>query len=163
MYPRVATTIAGALVALVAAQSLGVFGGGSPTILSPVPLPFVIPASLEIPLPVVAITFGAFFWLWCFQLFSGTPSVPKRTAMLMIVMGALSIAGFATGWSYGIQYQGLAYTATCAVASIAMLAGCAFMFWRERKRASFSGSLLLHTLLFMWLASYAFPYFGETP
>jgi hypothetical protein len=163
MYPKIATTLAGLLVALAAAQSLGAFGGGSPTILSPVSVPLAIPALLGAPLPLVVLTFAGIFWLWCFQLFNGTPLVPRRTTLLLGVMAALSTASFAIGWDYGIRYQGLTYTITCVVASTAMLACCAFILWRARKRASFSGSVLLHTLTFVWLASYAFPYLGETP
>lgn len=111
MKPKTATMIAGIVVGLVAAQSLGAFGGGSPTIISPVSMLLAVPAFLGLPLPIVATLFAGVFWLWCLHLFRGDPSVPKRTAVLLGITGALSILLFATGWRLGIQYQGLAHAA----------------------------------------------------
>jgi hypothetical protein len=75
----------------------------------------------------------------------------------------LSTIVFATSWKLGFAYQGVTHTMTCAIASAVMLAGCGLLLWRLRKHPSFEGSLALHTLLFAWIASYAFPYLGETP
>jgi hypothetical protein len=163
MGPRTLTTIAGIAVGLIAAQSLGMFGGGAPTILSPVSIPLAIPAFLGVPPSLVVLAFVAIFWLWCAPLFAGKISVPKRTGVLLMVVGALSTIAFAIGWRFGMEYQGLAHIAVCILASAAMLAFCIFFFRRVHKHPSFGGSLLLHTLIFVWIASYALPYLGETP
>jgi hypothetical protein len=99
-------------VGLIAAQSLGMFGGGAPTILSPVSILLAIPAFLGVPPPLVVLAFVGIFWLWYVQLFAGKVSIPKRTAVLLIVMGALSTVSFAIDWKAGIKYQGLAHTAS---------------------------------------------------
>jgi phosphatidylserine synthase len=140
-----------------------IFGGGSPNIVAPYPILLVFLAFEGMPLPIVLAAFLAFFWLWSVQLFRGKPGVPRRTVILMVITAGLSIAYFVTSWDYGLRYQGMTYNVVCALASALLLVGCALVFWRARKHASFGKSLLLHTLLFAWLASYAFPYLGETP
>jgi hypothetical protein len=163
MRPRFLTLAAGLVLGVVTAQAHGMFGGGSPTALSPVSILLAIPLFLGVPFALVVLGFVGLFWIWGAQLFSGDASIPRRTASLVVVTTLLSTIVFATSWKLGFAYQGVTHTVTCAIASAVMLAGCGLLLGRLRKHPSFEGSLALHTLLFAWIASYAFPYLGETP
>ncbi len=150
-------------MALVAAQAIGAFGGGSPTITAPAPLLLVVPALLGLPAPVVILLFTACFLLWLPSLHKGRPALPTRSVALAVAVAVVSSAVYATNWSYGLRYQGLAHTAACLALSLLFAACTLGAVCRARKRPSFKAVLAAHTLTFVWLASYAFPYLGETP
>jgi hypothetical protein len=160
MNPRFATFGAGVLVALVAAQSLGMLGGAAPYSLSPAPMLFAALLAAGMNTLLIPAAFAALFWLWSPQLFRGETSVPKRTFVLLAVSAGLSIANFVVGWTFGVRYQGLAYTIACLLTSAGMLTVCAVILWKARATPSFDYSLLAHTVAFAWLGSYAFPYLG---
>jgi hypothetical protein len=163
MSPRLATLGAGILVALIAAQSLGLLGAVWPFSLAPAPLPFVALLTAKIPTPLIPVLFALLFWLWSSQLFRGEAAVPKRTFVLVVVAGVWSVAGFLMGWDFGVRYQGRAYTLLCLAMSIGMLWVSAVMLRRARSHPSFKLSLIAHTIAFAWLGSYAFPYLGQLP
>jgi hypothetical protein len=161
--PRLATLGAGILVALIAARSVGLFGGASPFLLAPAPLIFVLLAAVDVPSPLIPVLFAGLFWLFSLQLFRGEAAVPKRTFVLVVVAGVWSVAGFIIGWDFGVRYQGRAYTLICLLVSACMLTVSAIMLRRARMHPSFNLSLISHTIAFAWLGSYAFPYLGELP
>jgi hypothetical protein len=163
MNPRLATFGAGILVALIAAESLGVFGGVSPFALAPAPLLFVLLLAADLPMPLIPILFAALFWLWSRQLFKGDPAVPKRTFVLLVIAGVWSVAAFVMGWEFGVRYQGRAYTVICLLINACMLAVSAILLRRAHAHPSFNLSLISHTIAFAWLGSYAFPYLGQLP
>jgi hypothetical protein len=163
MNPRLATLGAGILVALIAAQSVGLFGMSTPFLLAPAPLLFVLLATVNVPAPLIPVLFAGLFWLFSLQLFRGEAAVPKRTFVLVVIAGVWSAAGFIIGWDFGVRYQGRGYTLICLLVSLCMLAVSAAMLRRARLHPSFNLSLISHTIAFAWLGSYAFPYLGELP
>ena len=163
MNPRTATLIAGLVVALVAGQSLGRFGGGVPSIVAPASMLLVYPVFMGLPVAIVIGAFVACFWLWRPSLFAGEPRVPNRTIVLLAVATGASAFMFIMGWDYARKYQDYGYALFCLVASALMLVGCVALVWKGRMHPSFRSSLVAHIAVFAWLASYAFPYMGETP
>jgi hypothetical protein len=103
-----------------------------------------------------------FFFVWNHGLFNGDARIPKRTYVLLIVATLLSPLWFVVNWSDGAAVQGLRYNFSMLGINIAWITALWFMFARYRKtEPSFKVNLLLHWLLFLWLAWYAFPFFGE--
>lgn len=163
MSPLRALTVAALFLALVVAQSVGLFGGGSPSIWSPAPFLLVVPAFMGVPALLVLFVFVAIFYFWSPALFHGEPSTPRRTIVLFVVFGILSAASFVVGWHAGIKYEGLTYTATCAVLSAACFSMCSLFLWRSYASPTFLRSLIAQVALFTWIGSYAVVYLGETP
>jgi len=165
MNPRVTTLACG--FALLVPAWFGLFFSGFPTLLCPMPALTVIPAffltnASLYPIGVAMPTI--FFLLWNPQLFRGRPEVPKRTYFLFGSTILLSIAWFVASWKFGLQYQGRRFTYLVCVINAIWILLLGLFFARSRKgKQSFTGSLVLHWLLFAWLAWYAFPYLGELP
>jgi hypothetical protein len=163
MNPVRALAVAAVSLALVVAQALGLLGGGSPSIWSPAPFLLFIPAFMGVPALLVLFLFVAIFCVWSPALFRGESSTPRRTIVLYVVFGILSAASYASGWHYGIQYEGLRYTVTCAVLSTALFSLCSLLLWRSYASPTFLRSLTTQFALFAWIGSYAVVYLGETP
>jgi hypothetical protein len=163
MNPAWALAVAAVVLVLVVAQALALLGGGAPSIWSPAPLLFVIPAFMGVPPLLVLFLFVAIFCVWSPALFRGESSTPRRTTGLYAVFGILSAAYYASAWHYGIQYQGSRYTVTCAVLSAALFLLCSLLIWRSRVSPTFLRSLTMQLALFAWIGSYAVVYLGETP
>ena len=160
---RWATLTAGALLALAAALSIGLFGGGSPTLIAPSSVVLVFPLFDNVPMFVVLAAPSLCFWAWSFQLFGGKAGVPKRTLVLHGAVAVLSVVWFVLGWSYGLQFEGTSFTFATAAISAGFAVTIAFLAWRNPRSTSFERSLSVHWLLFAWVVTYAFPYLGETP
>lgn len=150
-------------VMVIAGQSLGLFGGGSPTLMSPSSLPLILPAFLGVPAGLVAMLFGVVFLSWQTALLRGAAAVPRRTVILWAATTILSGAYFATSWRSGLLYEGLPYTRTSLVLNLFLLVVCTVLLWRARTVPSFGHALSAQTALFVWLATFAFPYLGEGP
>jgi hypothetical protein len=156
---RASLACAGAVLLMTAVPPLL---AGSPALFAPLPLPWIAlylvllgPLAFAIP--------AAWFLAWTPQLRAGAGTVPRRSVLLLAVLAALSAWWGVEGWSFGVQYQGIGYTrAVLAVTAgwIIVLAGLCGWAWR---RPSFARSCLFHTLLFVWIGWYAFPYLGELP
>ena len=103
-----------------------------------------------------------FFFVWNPGLFNGDTKTPKRTYILLVVTTLLSVLWFVLGWRDGIVMQGPRYNFSVLGVNIVWITVLWFMFVRNWKtEPSFKVNLLLHWLLFFWLAWYAFPFFGE--
>jgi len=163
MNPRMATLIAGGFVGVVAAQSLGMFGGGAPTIASPAPMLLILPIFFGVPEIMTLGGFVALFWLWSAQLFQRTAEIPRRAGVLLAALTVLSAIYFALGWQFGVRHQGTTYTRVCLGLSLMLSVICATTLLRAHRRPSFFAALSANTLLFSWLASFALSYLGETP
>jgi len=103
------------------------------------------------------------FWGWTLPLLKDRITIPKRTIVLYFALMALSVAWFVVGWSYGVKYEGIAFTLGSALLSAALCVATGVLLQRAWRQASFLGSLVLHWLLFAWMLTFAFPYLGETP
>jgi hypothetical protein len=163
MNPKVATLAAGLVLGIVASQSLGLFGGGAPSVFAPASMLLVAPIFFGFPFALVVGSFVGLFWIWRPGLFVGEPRLPTRTIVLAVIAALLSALAFVTGWQYAVQYQGYRYAVICLIANGLLQVACAICLWRARKSPSFGTSLAAHTVLFAWLGSYALPYMGETP
>jgi hypothetical protein len=163
MKPALATFFSGIFVAGMAAQSLGMFGGGVPSIASPASFVLVLPAFLGIPGWLIVLFALSVFWLWSNSLFFGRTEIPDRTIVLFVLVSLLSIANFWFGWTYGVEFQGQNYAYWCLALNLFFLLACATTLWRAYLFPAFYTSLLTHALLFSWIYSYAFTYLGETP
>jgi hypothetical protein len=161
--PRAATASAAAVVALAACVSIGAFGGGAPSVTAPTSILLVLPFLFGVPLPLVIAIVVAAFAAWSFPLFRGSPKIPLRTILLLLVAVACSAVWYVLGWGYGVKYEGLRYTVSCLSLNCAFALMSALLTWRARTAPSYGLSLSVHTLLFIWLVTYAFPYLGETP
>jgi hypothetical protein len=104
------------------------------------------------------------FFAWHPGLFRGAARVPIRSSALYASATVLSALYFATGWKWGLQYQGAQFNHVVLFVNIAWLILLGVGFARSwTGSSSFKFSLLLHWMLFAWLAWYAFPYMGELP
>ena len=160
------TTVVLALAVFVAALaglSLGFAGDGVPTLSSTYPIPLVVPALFGVPPVVIALAYGACFVLWSKQLFQSYPEIPKRSVVLFVISCVVSCLCFASGWRFGVQYQGRRYvlwTAALAFAGAVILT--LLLVW-NRRAPTFAKSAAFHAMLFAWLCTYAMPYLGEMP
>lgn len=137
------------------------FSGEGPTVLYPFPALVFVPALLFLRWAAVAVPMMLFF-LWNPGLFNGDVKVPKRSYVLMMVATLVTIPWFVLGWKDGLAVQGAGYNYSVLIINIGWLAILWVMFARSRNaKPSFKANLLLHWVLFAWLAWYAFPFFGE--
>jgi hypothetical protein len=161
----IATGMAG--LALLIPASAGVLIAGVPTIGCPFPTLTVAPGFLlsnfglwnaSVAVPTL------YFFLWNPGLLRGENRVPGRSYVLFIIRTLLTVAYFFMNWKWGLQYQGAQFTHVVCAVNAVWIALLALAFSRSWKQPlSFGYSLLLHWVLFAWLAWYAFPYLGELP
>ena len=159
------TLLAG--LGLLLPASVGLFTSGSPSVLGPLPFLTIIPAFLldEWHLSKAAVVVPSlFFFLWHPGLFRGNERVPHRTHVFFLTLIGLEAVWFVKGWRLGVEYQSLEYVRGVLKINIAcmlVLATDFVLVWK--KGPSFRSNLLLHWMLFAWLAWSAFPYLGELP
>ena len=137
--------------------------GQDPSILYPLPALIFIPALFGLKQFAVVIPVGLFF-VWNVRLVDGDVGIPKSTFVLLIIATVADALWFAVVWRDGLAMQGAKYTYFVGVVNIAWIAFLWILFLRERKaQPTFKMNLLLHWVLFLGLAWYAFPFFGELP
>ena len=151
-------------MALIGPAALGLVLSGVPTFFCPFPALTILPAFvlgkaywLAVMVPTLL------FFAWNPGLFRGEIRFPTRTIVLLVLLTALSGLYFVASWKYGVEYQGAHLTRIlCLVNGAWLLLLWVVLFGRARK-SSFTTNLVLHWMLFAWLAWYAFPYLGELP
>ena len=161
MKTEAAAGIGASIVGLAACFSVGAFGGSPPSLMAPLSLTILFPVNKGVKIPVTILLQVAAYAVWSLQLFNGKGAMPKRTLWLIAVILAGSVYWYASSWNYGIKWQGYGYTVGCAVMSAALGLCCAFLAWTARTSAGPIRSVSAHTLLFVWIATYAFAYMGE--
>jgi hypothetical protein len=129
-------------------------------ILYPGPLLVLMGAFLGLQLAAFALPTLLFF-VWNPGLFRGDAEVPRRSYVLLIMAAVGNALWIAVGWKYGLIFQGARYNYSVSLINIAWVALLLVVFMRSRKEPSFKRNLLCHWMLFLWLAWYAFPFFGE--
>jgi hypothetical protein len=150
-------------MALLIPASLGLKDIG-PTILSPLPALTILPAFLLQLRNVAMVIPMLLFFAWRPGLFLGEGEIPKRSYALLAVAIVLSIIWFVGGWKFGMEFQGARYTYAVCIVNLVWACVLALAFVANwKKESSFKTNLILHWLLFAWLAWYAFPYLGELP
>jgi len=136
-------------------------GNGETSLFYPLPGLVFWPAFLLLGPAAVAVPMGLFF-VWNPGLFYGDKNIPKRSYVLLIVTTVLSLLWFVAGWKDGIAVQGARYNYSVSAINFVWIIGLWVLFGRNWKaESSFRSNLLVHWLLFAWLAWYAFPFFGE--
>ena|SRR2546426_4453677 len=137
------------------------FSGEGPTILYPFPALVFIPALLYLRWAAVAVPM-VLFLVWNPGLFYGDAKVPKRSYVLLIIATLLNVLWFVVGWKDGLAIQGAKYNySVCAVNMVWAASLWVISAHSWKAEPSFKTNLLLHWMLFAWLAWYAFPFFGE--
>jgi len=149
-------------MALLIPASLGTFLLSGPSISAPYPALVVVPGLLfGIP---AALLPALLFFAWHPSLFKGSTTLPKRTYIGFVALVILNATWFIAGWKFGLEFQGVHYTRLVCAINVLWVATLAGLLLRYRKaNASFASNLVVHWLLFVWLAWYAFPYLGELP
>ena len=127
------------------------------------PMPALVFISMLFGLGFVglAIPVAAFF-LWNPGLFRSQTEVPARSYILLAVATLADASWFVAGWKLGLSFQGATYTYSVCAINVAWLTllWLGFLLGRNA-RPSFRRNLVLHWMLFAWLAWSAFPFFGE--
>ena len=137
------------------------FSREGPTLLYPFPGLVLMPALFGLRWAAAAVPMVLFF-VWNPGLFKGDAEAPKRSYVLLIVATLVNVLWFVVGWKDGLAVQGARYNYSVCAVNIVWVASLWMMFARSRKTVpSFKTNLLLHWMLFAWLAWYAFPFFGE--
>lgn len=158
------TTIgSGLALAVVSAASIGMFPGSSPSLIAPCGLPLIIPLFMGAPLGLVLCSAPLVYWAWVWPVVSGRNAVPRSTFAVVIVLLVLSLTWFVKGWALGVQYEGRLHTAACLAISLVLITAAGLLALRGRAAPSVGLRLSSHWLILAWLASYGFPYLGETP
>jgi hypothetical protein len=160
MKPNVITLLAG--ISLLVPATLGFSFSGVPTVHAPFPALVIVP-SFVLGMPALFFPTVLFF-AWHPALFKGSRTFAKRTYCLFVALVVLSAIWFSVGWKLGLQYEGARYTyIVCAVNAVWITVLSALLWQCRRKKISFPFNLLVHWVLFAWLAWWAFPYLGELP
>jgi hypothetical protein len=149
--------------AAASAQAIGVFGGGSPSVLTPCPWPFVLMAFSPITPYGVPLIVAAFALAWCIPLLRGDGQVPRRTILFAWLVGLTSLGWFASAAVQGLNWDGPLYVAVTTGASCILALGTAVALRSARRTPSIRASALAHAILLTWFVSYAYPWFGEVP
>ena len=151
------------VTALASAQALGLFGGGSPTVFAPCPLPFVFIAFSPVTPYGVPVLVAVFVAVWCWPLVRGNDQVPTRTIVLAWIVGITSIAWYVAVVIQDLQTASLAYSAIMAGASTSLAVATLLTLRQARRHPAIWRSALAHGILFVWLVTYSYPWFGEVP
>lgn len=101
------------------------------------------------------------FLLWAIQLFSRTPKIPIRSAVLMAVAWLLAAAWLLVHWQDGVIHQGQTHVAALLLVDLCFGAILLWILMRSRRNPTFGSSFAFHWLLFAWLAWGAAPWLGE--
>lgn len=162
---RVAVLLALAII-LLGALSVGLFGGGSPTLLAPAPIPHVLLMFSGIPMFASVLVPALLFVIWNPRPFTARPegsslAFPKRTWALLAALAAGSVAWYVAGWNLGVTYEGFRYTAFCAGVSAVYFALSFVTATIATRRRNANANIASHFFIFAWLSTYAFPWFGE--
>jgi hypothetical protein len=159
----IAVAIGSAVVALIACQSLGLFGGNTPTLISPAAFPLILPVAMGMPHWLVVLLWVGLFVAWNPALLQGKADVPTRTVALWLATACLSAAHFLVSWRTGLMFAGAKFTFGSFILNLVLYGICSRLLWRARTAPSFERSVALQVSLFAWVLTYAFPYFGEAP
>jgi hypothetical protein len=161
--PVITVFLVAAAVVVIASQSLALFGGRAPSLISPASFPLIVPALLGVPPWLVTIFWGGVFLGWNPALLKSGAHVPARTVALWLATALLSGAYFVASWRAGLVFEGPVFTRVSFVLDLALFGLCSVLLWRARVAPSFRRSLSFQACLFVWLLTYAFPYLGQAP
>lgn len=103
------------------------------------------------------------FALWCWPILRGSPFLPMRSIILLLVALYLSFLAQLAGFGLGGQYRNLNLALLTTFVNGIWWVVLGIMAWLASHRPNEASNLTFHTALFVWLAWYAVPYLGELP
>jgi hypothetical protein len=148
------------LLTAIVAHATGVFGDGAPTLNSPWPLLLTIPAFLGVPILLAALLFGGLFYFACRRI-ADRPRLAKSTPLILALATITCAAYFTVSWSAGLEFQGRPFLYGCVFINAVAAFGLFSMWAINRWTAAPYSAIAFYFALFVWLGTYAFPYFGE--
>ncbi len=160
----ISLSLATLLFTLVSAQSLGMIGNQpEPSVLVSDGLPLFIVAILFFGTPWAAVLFVGAFFLVVERIVMINDGLPaSMNGCFVGIVALLSTSLIALSWNDGIRYQGRHYTVAVALLSALFAVLLLLLVFFTRRHRSAISTLMVHFLLFAWIATYAFPWLGET-
>src|SRR5712671_4239055 len=137
-------------VTAVAAHSLGAFGDGTPTLATPYPVLLTSLGFLGVPVALIAAAIGCSFALVSWRLDRTAPRLGWRASVALSVVALVSIADFASGWAFGVRYEGLRYVVGCLGISIVAVGALLALLVVNRRTPTLQSALGFYILLFGW-------------
>jgi hypothetical protein len=101
------------------------------------------------------------FWFVARPLRQNKAKSIRTTLIVTAIFAIASSAWYITGWHYGLQYQGLRLLLIYVIVSLCWLALVVLGLVVARRNDSWWGHLSVQFALFVWLATFAFPWLGE--
>jgi hypothetical protein len=146
---------------------VGAFLGGFPSILTPAPLLLVFPifrlgAVSPAAAPIAFVIPATLFYLWCKSLRDPYRKGWSEEIVLALVVGG-SFAWFIPDWRLGLRYEGRTYMVGMATMNTLLAISIAALILATRWRQSVILAIITRFFMIAWLATYAFPWIGETP
>ncbi|SRR6266581_6461949 len=120
-------------------------------------LPFVF-GSIGL-LPLVGL-FALTYFGWLRPMTTGKVQFTKWTWAGFIVLVALSASWYWSGWSYGVRWQGRAYTLGCSIVGALLSLGAAIAGLVGRKLRSPDAAAFARWLVLLWALTYGYPLLG---
>lgn len=122
-----------------------------------------LPVFMFITVPYLSVpAYVAIYWFWCRPALEAQADTPLRTQLLLFGVTALSALWYCLGAPGGVAYQGRRYVVACTSISAGYAIAAYAMWWWNRSRPAPWRNAVLGFLVFAWLGTYAFPWFGET-
>lgn len=105
------------------------------------------------------------FLAWSIPQFRGKPELSSFSILLVLATAPtlLSAAYLVASWNYGLEWQGLEYTAFQVLLDAGLAVGAFITARQLRRRPSWGGTVAWKASVVGWLTLFAFPYLGETP
>jgi hypothetical protein len=103
------------------------------------------------------------FFVWFPGLFAGALRVPRRSLAGFGTFVLADVLHFALGLAYGVEYQGMTYTAALILLNAILVCAAGVLLVRARRTPSFRTNLAFHLVSAVWLSWCAMPWLGELP
>jgi hypothetical protein len=153
--------IAATLLATVAAAYLTTFLPGIPVWWAPMPLTVLIPALILESTTLAVVPIVAASVVLALPIALGRSRIPLWTAIPVLVISMVAWLWYLIRIPSALENQGIAYTVICWSLHGAFAAGMTTVWLLNLRRKRFTLLVAWHFLASIWLATYAFPYFGE--
>lgn len=164
--PRLEVRLALAFVIIAATLLVGWFTTMVPSIpvwWGPLPLPVVFPLFITENRGLAMVPIFITAALLMIPVILGRVQIPWATTVPVAALMALAMLSSTSSISFALQYHGSFYVVVSLSIHLAMNASLIAIWIHNRRRQRYVFVVLWHMLASLWLASYAFPYYGELP
>ncbi len=93
----------------------------------------------------------------------GFRRVRLETGLPVLLAMLASGAWYVFGCVHGVFYGGLGFVVACSIVTLCANASLVVLWWSTVRSPSQFRTAGFHAIASLWLASYAFPWFGELP